>query len=196
MKSILFAAVLLLSFASCKKGLDLQSRMKDNTPVNQYVEYVISQGTQSASQNAYKAVNASEMNFTVKFDQTAVYQTKLTENQGDINKLYGFSDNNQEHHQNSARFGWRWYNNKLEILAYVYNNSVMSYKYLGTVAIGTEANCRIKVAGNQYVFTLNGTQTTMPRASATELGVGYQLYPYFGGDELAPHDIHVWVKNL
>jgi hypothetical protein len=25
---------------------------------------------------------------------------------------------------------------------------------------------------------------------------GYQLYPYFGGNELAPHDMHIWIKDL
>jgi len=196
MKNLLFAVTLLLAFASCKKGLDLQGRMHDSTPVNQYIEYVINQGSQSANQNTYRQINSNEMKFVVKFDNSAIYQTIAPVNQLDINKLYGFSDNNQDHHQNSARFGWRWNQNALELFAYVYNNGVQSDKYLGKVNIGDEINCAIKVAGNQYLFTLNGAQTTMPRASTTEMAVGYQLYPYFGGDEMAPHEIKIQIKNL
>jgi hypothetical protein len=32
--------------------------------------------------------------------------------------------------------------------------------------------------------------------ATTPKGQGYQLYPYFGGDETAPHDINIWIKNL
>jgi hypothetical protein len=31
---------------------------------------------------------------------------------------------------------------------------------------------------------------------STPKGKGYRLYPYFGGDETAPHDISIWVKDL
>jgi len=36
----------------------------------------------------------------------------------------------------------------------------------------------------------------MSRASSTATAVGYKLYPYFGGDEAAPHDINIWIKEL
>jgi hypothetical protein len=36
----------------------------------------------------------------------------------------------------------------------------------------------------------------MSRTAATEKAKGYRLYPYFGGDELAPHQINIWIKNL
>jgi len=36
----------------------------------------------------------------------------------------------------------------------------------------------------------------MPRESTTTMAEGYQLYPYFGGDETAPHDIFIWIEKL
>ncbi len=36
----------------------------------------------------------------------------------------------------------------------------------------------------------------MPRASTTVKSSGYKLYPYFGGDEFAPHDVRVWIKEV
>jgi hypothetical protein len=194
LKNILCAAVIVLSLASCSKEAVME-RVGANTPTDQFIEYIIAKGTQNANLNQYKPVNTTEMKFTVKFDNSAIYQTVSSSNQADINKLYGFSDNNQDHHMFSARFGWRWYSNTLQLFAYVYNNGVMSYQHLGNVAIGAENKCSIKTAGNQYIFTLNGTQITMPRAATTEMAIGYQLYPFFGGTEMAPQEIKILIKN-
>lgn len=194
MKNLLYA-VMVLSLTACTKE-DVMKRIGANTPTNQYLEYIIAKGTQTSNLTQYRPVNTKELKFAVKFDNSARYQTVNPSNQGDINKLYGFSDNNQEHHMYSARFGWRWYSNSLQLFAYVYNNGVMSYQHLGNVAIGEEITCSITVAGNQYIFTLNGEQTTMPRAATTEQATGYQLYPFFGGDEMAPQEIKIQIKNL
>lgn len=72
----------------------------------------------------------------------------------------------------------------------------MSFKEIGTVKIGEENNCSIKVNGDTYIFTLNDQQVVMPRASTTPLAEGYKLFPYFGGDELAPHTISIWIKEI
>jgi hypothetical protein len=73
---------------------------------------------------------------------------------------------------------------------------MMSFEELGTINIGTEYTCSIKVNTSNYTFTLNHIIKTMPRASTTATAVGYQLFPYFGGDETAPHDINIWIKQL
>jgi hypothetical protein len=117
-------------------------------------------------------------------------------NQYDINKLYGFSDNNADHHQFSARFGWRWSDNALRLFAYVYNNGIVISKELGSVTIGKEVNCSIKVGEAIYTFIIDEITEYLPRSSTTSLAKGYLLYPYFGGDELAPHDINIWIKAL
>jgi hypothetical protein len=36
----------------------------------------------------------------------------------------------------------------------------------------------------------------MTRESKTEKAEGYKLFPYFGGDETAPHNISIWIKEL
>ena len=135
------------------------------------------------------------MKFTVRFDSSAIYQTTDRENQYDINKLYGFSDNNMDHHQYSARFGWRWSDGALRLFAYVYNEGKVESKELSAVNIGEEIHCSIKVQSDTYLFSLNNQLTEMPRKSTTLTGKGYQLYPYFGGDELAPHEVDIWIKR-
>ena len=197
--SFLFTVVVLL-LTSCSKKID--SVVKDivqqpaPAPTQEFVQYTINKGEQYCDKNGYQPVKYSQLSFKVKFDSSAIYKTISPGNQQDINKLFGFSDNNAQHHQFSARFGWRWSENALRLFAYTYNNSVVSVKELGTVKIDAEVNCSIKVNGDSYIFNLDEKSASMPRTSTTSAGEGYKLYPYFGGDELAPHTISIWIKEL
>lgn len=191
-----------LLFASCQKNVvDVVAAVTGKnesatTTSKSFIKYTIAKGGQYCDQNSIKAVNYDQLSFVVKFDSSAIYQNLNPANQYDINKLLGFSDNNADHHQFSARFGWRWSDNALRLFGYIYNKGVMSFKELGTVAIGAENTCSIKVTNGAYIFTLNGKSETMPRLSTTAKGSGYKLYPYFGGDETAPHSISIWIKEL
>lgn len=200
-KTVLYGAVLLCLLSSCQKVVDLiADKSITHTPsanAASFTQYLISSGGHYADKNAYKPVDVEEMKFVVKFDSSAIYQTTLAENQWDINKLYGFSDNNTDHHQYSARFGWNWRDGALRLHAYVYNKGVVEARELTTVAIGAETECSIRVTGGAYLFSVEGKMlAAMPRQSTSEKGRGYQLYPYFGGDETAPHDIRIFIKNL
>ena len=193
----LFAVLSVFFLISCKKGVEsIKDRIGSNTPVNQFIEHNILAGNHSTDKIGYRPVNTTEMKFVVRFDNSAIYQTIDAANQADINKLYGFSDNNQDHHVNSARIGWRWYNNQLQLLAYVYNNSIQSDRMIVSVPLNQDVNASIKVESSTYIFNVNGTIVTMPRTSVTPKAVGYQLYPYFGGDEVAPQNIKIWIKDI
>jgi hypothetical protein len=199
-KHLIILTLVALSFASCQKKIDAVvntiTNKETSVKVGEFVKYTILKGEQYSDKSSYSPVNYQQLSFNVKFDSSAIYQTVSPSNQGDINKLFGFSDNNTLHHEYSARFGWGWSENALYLFAYIYNNGVMSYKELGTVEIGAEHYCSIKVANDAYVFSLNGKVTTMPRQSKTATAQGYKLYPYFGGDEVAPHAISIWIKEL
>ncbi len=162
---------------------------------NPFVSYIINTGEHYSNNNGILLLsNISEMNFIAKFDSSAIYTAVIPSNQADIHKLYGFSDNNTQHHDNSARIGWRWYNNELQLLGYIYNNTVRSDLFIKAVVIGSEINCSIKINGNKYIFMVDGTSIEMPRTST--IPSGYKLYPYFGGDEVAPHTIKILIKDL
>lgn len=194
-KFLIFLALLCLG--ACRKATVTPANGIDNKmTAPAFIQYNLFKGTQYCDKNVYTPVKLSKLSFKVKFDSTAIYTTARTENQSDINKLFGFSDNNAMHHQYSARFGWRWSDDALHLFAYVYNNEMMSFKELGSVAIGAVNDCSITVSGDQYIFNLNGRETSMPRASTTPQAAGYRLYPYFGGDEPAPHDISIWIEVL
>ncbi|MGN6530190.1 MAG: hypothetical protein ACTHK0_00375 [Ginsengibacter sp.] len=200
--NLIILSLAILVFSSCskeeieKQDSDISSKKETEAVSKRYVQYTISKGQQYCDKSIFAAVKTSQLSFKVKFDSSAIYKTIAESNQTDINKLFGFSDNNATHHEYSARFGWRWSDNALRIFAYDYNNSVISFKELGIVQIGTENNCSIKVSGNQYIFSLNGKETAMPRSSTTALAEGYKLFPYFGGDESAPHAISIWIEEL
>jgi hypothetical protein len=167
----------------------------DAAKPSSYTNFIIRQGQHYCDQNSIKSVRTAEMNFMVKFDNSAIYQAVVPENQYDINKLWGFTEgiNNQ---YNSARIGWSWNNNALRLYGYVHTNGVRHYQEITTVVIGTDITCSIKIAGNTYLFTVNGVSISLPRGPSASEASGYQQYPYFGGDETAPHPITIMIKPL
>lgn len=197
MKNILISLAAAFFLTGCHKVADaLIDRGTSATPSNQYLTYTIQKGNNYCDENGYRQISLSEMKFVVRFDSTAIYQTKSAENQFDINKLYGFSDNNADHHQYSARFGWRWSDNALRLFGYVYNQGTVTSKELTTVEIGAEISCSIQITPATYNFYVNGVSYQLPRMATTAKAEGYQLYPYFGGNETAPHLINIRIKNI
>lgn len=161
-----------------------------------FVLYTIPKGAQSSTPSLYKKYNnIPELRFVVRFDSTARYKTTDPINQQDINKLYGFADNDKPHQLYSARFGWRWLDEKLELHAYVYNDSARVTRLLTAVPLLKDVNCSIKVDGKQYLFTVDGATTSMPRTATSPGALGYRLYPFFGGDEFSPQDIRIKIKE-
>ena len=156
--------------------------------------YKIKEGKHSSAK-MIRTLVSDLLEFECRFDSSAVYQTSIPQNQGDINKLYGFSECNQTHQKNSARFGWRWFNDKLEIHAYVYNHGVRSSEFIKSVEIGSVSKYRIEISGDKYLFSVDGVSVEMDRTSKCNTGLYYMLYPYFGGDETAPHDIKIYIKD-
>lgn len=160
-----------------------------------YGKFTIKKGKHYAGFN-FAAHSANAVNFKFHFDESAIYQTQDPLNQADINKLYGFSDCMTHHHKNSARVGWRWLNGQIEIMAYTYANGERSSQYITSVTPNEVADAMISIAGNsQYLFEVKGVQVYMPRGCNKESAVNYVLFPYFGGDETAPHNITIEVLN-
>jgi hypothetical protein len=198
MKNILLPGLLmLLCTTGCKKTL-IPSHAPDLGTIasaDGFKNFAIKAGNHYCEGNVYKAVDVSEVSFTVRFDSTAIYQTSDPFNQDDINKLWGFADNNAQHHEYSARIGWRWSGGALRLFAYVYNKGKVDSREITTITLGAATNCRIVIERTRYIFTVNGARVEMPRQASTPKAKGYQLYPYFGGDEVAPHLINIWVKE-
>ncbi|MEP1094102.1 MAG: hypothetical protein ABJG78_03280 [Cyclobacteriaceae bacterium] len=142
-----------------------------------------------------QSLQSSTLRFEAIFDQSAIYQTQIVENQHDINKLLGFSDCNSFHHGNSARLGWRWLDGQLEIHAYAYVNGERIIEFVGTVALDMSNSYQIKMTDDAYIFYLEGFDPVeIKRGNHCDKGLYYMLFPYFGGDEVAPHDILIQIR--
>src|SRR5215216_4353437 len=110
MKRILrLSALCAVLFFGCQKPNPslVENIKKNNSPLIPFTQYTIKKGQQFCDRSAFVPVEYGELKFIVKFDSSAIYHTIDPNNQYDINKLYGFSDNDSAHHLYSARFGWR-----------------------------------------------------------------------------------------
>jgi len=157
--------------------------------------YKIPQGSHYSDQSDYETFQINSLHFKFKFDSSAIYTTQDPKNQGDINKLFGLSDCNDFHHKNSARFGWRWYDKKLELWAYGYHDGNREYQLIDTVALYQNYTASIEFKDQQYQFIFEDKIIKLPR-SCDSVATGYKLYPYFGGEETAPHDITIEINEL
>ena len=158
-----------------------------------FTSWWIRAGQHYAEGNQYPQASINQMRFKVLFDSSCIYTSQVPENQEDINKLMGFSDCGEFHQVSSARFGWNWLRDSLRIHAYCYVNSVRVYKELGAVPLNRVQHCELRVLPESYVFILNGRADTLSRGCTDSLAMGYKLYPYFGGNEPAPHDVRIRV---
>ena len=157
--------------------------------------YIIPKGAHYCNQSTVNQLVVNEMKFSVQFDSSAVYATISPINQYDINKLWGFTEGT-DNHLNSARLGWGYNENKLRLYGYAYADGQRSSVEICSIELNTPIDCNIKIAEGLYLFSVNGKTKSLPRSVTGTNTVGYQLYPYFGGDETAPHDIQILIKTL
>ncbi len=113
------------------------------------------------------------------------------------NKLLGFADCNNLHHENSARFTWQWFNNQMEIYAYCYVNGERLEKFIGVVELKKENRFEIALTPEAYLFKLNDQEAvSVKRGNTCTLGLYYMLWPYFGGTLPAPHNMSLSIKMI
>ncbi len=138
----------------------------------------------------------SGIDITAVFDESAIYTLEVTSDQADINKLIGFSDCAQHHQSESARLGWRWFNDELQILAYAYIEGELIFELMGAIPLNTEVDMTIRVNSDSYEFAGSGLETvSLQRTSDCDAGENYWLWPYFGGNQVAPQDVVIKLKR-
>jgi len=157
-----------------------------------YKTFTIRKG-QHRSTYALNYSKDTAFDWNVIFDSSAIYQTVDSTNQMDINKLIGWSDCGDNHTENSIRFGWRWLNDELEIHWFKHENGSFSFDKICNVSLCTEHDYGLIIRDWDYQMMVDGTCVWIPRNCPYE-GKRYQLYPYFGGDETAPHNINIKIK--
>lgn len=182
---ILFIGSGLLVLAACEPEDDM------------FRQFFIRKGEHYSSAHVIQSLQSNSLRFEAKFDASAQYLFRDEGFQDSKNKLLGFADCNSLHHENSARFGWQWYNNQLEIYAYCYVNSQRVEKFIGIVKLNEVNLYELFITEDSYIFQLNqGSPVAIERGSVCSTGVYYMLWPYFGGTLPAPHDVTIAVKII
>ena len=174
---------LLILFCSCRK-LD----------ENGFRTYTIKCGKHK-SRSAVKFTKSNTLSFQVIFDESAQYTTTDPDNQYDVNKLYGLSDCGDLHQESSIRIGWRWLNDELELLWFRHDDN-FEFEKIKSVELNEVIDCEISFNDWQYDIIIDDTLVTIDRPCRRSKNIKYYLWPYFGGDETAPHDIKIKIKNL
>lgn len=140
-------------------------------------------------------VIGNNLKYEVLFESSCAYDLGNA-NQFDVNKLFGFNACNSLHHENSARFGWVYLDGIIEIYAYVYENGVRDMEQIATVNIGEWNSFELINTGASYAFKVNNILYIWDKENTCVTKYNYMLYPYFGGDEVAPHDITIQLRSL
>jgi hypothetical protein len=187
---ILTFVVLILMGISCTKS---DNELPISTE-SSFKVYRIPRGEHYCNESTFSNLSVSEVQFTVQFDSSAIYTTTDPLNQYDINKLWGFTEGTNNH-LNSARIGWSFNENRLRLYGYAYADGVRNSVEIAAIDINQPINCSIKVSDGLYLFTVNGIDKSLPRAVVGKFAVGFRQYPYFGGDEPAPHDVTIRIKE-
>jgi hypothetical protein len=193
MKKSVFSSVIVASLVllGCEK--DTLSEM----PLPSGFEtFTIQKGEHFSDQSIFKSVTIlSGIFFSARFNTSAIYQTKDPANQEDINKLWGFSEG-EDHQLNSARIGWAYCRDSLRLYGYTYAGGKRHSKEICTIDINRPVRCGIELSADGYRISVGDKTVVLPRERTTLSASGYQLYPYFGGDETAPHTISIDIQTL
>ena len=161
-------------------------------------DFIIAEGSHYAQERKVGVFRGESLEISAYFDQSAQYDLG-DDDQFDVNKLYGVSDCGTLHMKNSARMGWRWnlQTRKLEILAFTHVNGVFDFKLIGEAKLNQSYRYQIQLSSDKssYLFSFNQYQISMPRGCQDTVISGYKLYPYFGGNKAAPHDIRIKIAE-
>ena len=177
----LLALVALVKLNSCTK-------IKDN-----YKTFTIKKG-KHRSTYALNYSKDTAFGWNVIFDSSAIYTTVDSLNQYDVNKLIGWSDCGEGHLEYSIRFGWRWLNNNLEIHWFKHENGEFSFDKICDVNLCDTHSYDLTIYRWDYKLCVDNTCVLVPR-NCVKRKKKYMLYPYFGGNESAPHDINICISS-
>tara|TARA_Y100001972_G_scaffold34235_1_gene42484 strand:+ start:3411 stop:3956 length:546 start_codon:yes stop_codon:yes gene_type:complete len=179
-------ALIILLCISCSKEVDDMG----------FRIYTIPKGEHSSG-TFFNHPDNSRIVFKFMLDESAIYQTEIPENQHDVNKIYGFSDFGKIHQKYSIRLGWRYIDGNIELCWLRHENGKHSSGKIRNIEIEEIYQAVINITTFNYEIVIDGDTTLVRRRPDGYWGLvrRYYLYPYFGGNEYAPHDINIRIKD-
>lgn len=162
-------------------------------------KYVIEKGEHDCKGLHFGITFKKKVKVRAKFTASCLYDLKTNDNY-DINKLFGFSTT-YYHHNQSARIGWRCVDGEtIQIVTYTYNHGErMAASVLATVKPEETFECSIEDIESAYVYVFYGkgySHTVRVPKQPDKVWFKYLLWPYFGGNIPAPHDMVLYMERL
>lgn len=164
------------------------------------MNFLIKKDIHYSNQFLYKSLNILNqsrfLSYVVVFDNTCVYELN-SQDQEDINKLFGFSLG-FNHHKDSARFGWFYQDGTIHLHAYIYDRGVRKSKLIKNLDLNTEYILTLVDEGNNWLFSVDDSWSMVVEyriEKSSNFKIGYKLWPYFGGNNPAPHDIQIKLEK-
>lgn len=139
------------------------------------------------------------LQFSVLFCEGFDYQLQGPDQQ-DVNKLYGFGWGWRGPSYNSTRIGWRWDDKqqKIELLLFTQYKRQMQIGSLGFIEPHQEVNLQLYAIANVIAAYLDyeGKTTLVTHEIADHVPqLKYRCFPYFGGNQPAPEQVKIFIKE-
>lgn len=143
-----------------------------------------------------KILFSKSLKFEFIFNDSSFYKFNDIDD-FDVNKLIGFNKGFNHHHKNSIRIGWRPYKNRIMLYSYVYDNGNRIIKKILDVDINKKYLCEIIERKNNYIISISEANVfvniqhrfNIPFNNRDFFNFRYVLFPYFGGNKKAPHNM-------
>lgn len=162
-----------------------------------FKSYTVKKGRHDAGFEFAPFYGRTVAKYEVVFTKSCLYEI-LGPDQFDVNKLFGLSYG--FHHNNSARFGWRADGDSIEISAYCYKNKKRLIKVIRNVEVEKPYIFTVQNCEGFYELTIeSGVGNIIGYAKISKpktIKFGYRLFPYFGGNVTAPHDVEICMKKI
>jgi hypothetical protein len=159
------------------------------------IEFKIKKGNHLSNPLIIKSGSYKSFECEVEFTESCKYQLN-EQDQGDQNKLFGFGFANKipfsnPAHTNSIRWTWTYIGeDNIQLIPYWYEDGIrkFGFEYKKTIKIGEKIKLSIYVK-DTYVLTFNNESISIPYNKIKSNA--WVLTPYFGGNNVAPHDIKI-----
>lgn len=167
-----------------------------------WTKYVIKQGEHYCqfTFSRLMLVTKNDLSFDVIFSKGSDYSI-TTRDQDDINKLYGLGWGWRGPSYNSYRIGWRWNarNKTVDLFLFVQEQRSRWFDLIGQVEIGEQSTIRMIVESGKlfvYFYKDNNYLKVSQYKFRGKIGwLKYRCFPYFGGNQKAPNDVEILIKQ-
>ena len=155
-----------------------------------YATYIIARGAHSSGWHwPDPFLRRTGVEFRFRLHADCAYAME-GEDRYDWNKLYGFSQ--LVHQRNSLRVGWRARpDGQYETALYCHRAGVISAHLIPEkLSYDTWRRAALTIEAGEYVY-YDDLGNRVAIGCMTDCRAGYMLFPWFGGTQTAPHEMHI-----